>query len=85
MAIVEIYTTQTCGFCHAAKRLLKQKDVPFTEIDVTGDGEARERLMEKAGGRRTVPQIFIDGQGIGGFDELAGLEREGKLDPLLTA
>ena len=85
MAKVVIYTTRFCPFCHRAKRLLAQKGVAFEEVDVTGDWEARDRLMEKAGGRSTVPQIWIGDSHVGGSDELYALEREGKLDPLLAA
>jgi glutaredoxin 3 len=81
---VIIYTTQHCPYCHRAKRLLTNKGVLFEEIDVTGDWEARDRLMEKAGGRRTVPQIWIGSTHVGGSDELAALEREGRLDALLA-
>ena len=83
MPKVTIYTTRFCPYCHRAKRLLAQKGVAFEEIDVTGDWEARDRLMEKAGGRTTVPQIFIDGRSIGGYDELAALDRAGRLNRLL--
>jgi glutaredoxin 3 len=83
MAEVTIYTTSYCPYCHAAKALLASKNVPFTEIDVTGDGAARARLAERAGGRRTVPQVFIDGAPVGGYDDLAELERSGRLDTLL--
>ncbi len=82
---VVIYTTQLCGYCHAAIRLLSEKDVSFTEIDVSGDMERRAEMMQRANGRRTVPQIFIGDVHVGGFDDLAALERSGKLDPLLAA
>ncbi len=84
MPKVIIYTTPYCGYCHRAKRLLTQKGVAFEEIDVSGDWEARDRLVEKAGGRTTVPQIWIGDTHVGGSDELAALEREGKLDALLA-
>ena len=84
MKPVTIYTTQTCGFCLRAKQLLQERGIPYEEIDVTGDDGARERLVEKADGRRTVPQIFIGDQGIGGYTDLAQLDREGKLRPLLA-
>jgi glutaredoxin 3 len=80
MATVEMYTTQTCPSCIRAKRLLADKGVEVLEIDVSFD---RSAMIERAEGRSTVPQIFIDGQGIGGFDDLAALEREGRLDPML--
>ncbi|HVE81485.1 MAG TPA: glutaredoxin 3 [Myxococcales bacterium] len=83
MKPVTIYTTQTCGFCIRAKQLLEERGIPFQEIDVSDDDEARARLVEKADGRRTVPQIFIGDLGIGGYTDLAVLDREGKLKPLL--
>jgi glutaredoxin 3 len=84
MSKVVIYTTQYCGYCRMAKRLLDQKGVHFEEIDVTGDWAARDRLVEKAGGRMTVPQIWIGDTHVGGFDELYALERAGNLDGLLA-
>ncbi len=83
MAKVEIYSTTYCPYCVRAKQLLDAKDVDYTEIDVTGDDEARVVLVEKSGGRRTVPQIFINGQPIGGYDDLRALEESGKLDGML--
>lgn len=83
MASIEIYTTPLCGYCHAAKRLLTAKGASFAETDVSGDTGARQAMTERAGGQRTVPQIFIDGRHIGGFDDLAALDRKGQLDPLL--
>ena len=83
MAQVEIYTTPLCPYCWRAKRLLQQKNVGFTEIDLWQDPGRRAEMMQRAGGRRTVPQLFIDGQGIGGSDELAALEAKGELDALL--
>jgi len=84
MKPVTIYTTQTCGFCLRAKQLLADRGISYQEVDVTGDDEARARLVEKSDGRRTVPQIFIGEEGIGGYTELAQLDREGKLQPLLA-
>jgi len=84
VAKVELYTTTACPFCVRAKALLKHKGVPFTEIDVTDDPELRAKMVEMAGGRRTVPEIFINGKIIGGYDELRALEDEGSLDPLLA-
>ena len=84
MAPVEIYTSPLCGYCHAAKRLLKSKDVSFAETDVSRDPEMRQKMMDRANGRHTVPQIFIDDAHIGGYDDLAKLDRNGKLDPLLA-
>lgn len=83
MANILIYTTSTCPYCIAAKRLLNQKQAIFEEISVEGDAKARAKMAELAGGRSTVPQIFIDGRSIGGCDDLHQLEREGKLDALL--
>ena len=83
MAKVEVYSTTYCPYCVRAKQLLDAKDVEFTEIDVTGDDDARIALVEKSGGRKTVPQIFIDGQSIGGYDDLRALEESGKLDSML--
>ncbi len=85
MAKVEVYTTTACPYCVRAKALLKHKGVEFTEIDVTDDAELRAKMVEMAGGRRTVPEIFINGKIIGGYDELRALEDQGGLDPLLTA
>ncbi len=84
MTAVEIYTTPLCGYCHAAKRLLGKKGVEFTEIDVSADNALRAKMMERAGGRRTVPQIFIGGKHVGGCDDLHALEADGKLDPMLA-
>ncbi|WP_126975282.1 glutaredoxin 3 [Frigidibacter oleivorans] len=83
MQPVEIYTTPTCPYCHAAKRLLARKGAAYTEIDVSRDFALRETMMERAGGRRTVPQIFIGGQHVGGSDDLHALDHAGRLDPLL--
>jgi len=82
-ANVEIYTWQTCPFCIRAKILLWWKGVNFTEYKIDGDGSARIKMAERANGRRTVPQIFINNQHIGGCDELYSLDSQGKLDPLL--
>ena len=84
MAKVEIYTTMFCPFCFRAKALLKEKGVEFTEYDVGGSGEGRQKMRERADGLHTVPQIFINDQGIGGSDELAALNGSGKLDGLLA-
>jgi glutaredoxin 3 len=83
MAQIDIYTTRYCGYCSSAKALLSRKGVAFSEIDVTGDHEGRNRMVERANGRMTVPQIFIGQTHVGGADELYALERAGKLDPLL--
>ncbi len=84
MAKIEVYSTQYCPFCVRAKALLKGKGVAFTEIDVSNDPLLREKMVELAGGRRTVPEIFINGKIIGGFDELYALEMAGKLDQMLA-
>ena len=85
MQPVEIYTTPICGFCHAAKRLLTQKGVSFTEIDVMKDPSKKAEMTQRANGGRTVPQVFIGSTHVGGCDDLYALERSGKLDPLLAA
>jgi glutaredoxin 3 len=82
MAEVTIFTTSFCPYCVRAKRLLDHKGVVYREIDVSSDDELRERMVAESG-RRTVPQIFIAGRPIGGFDELQGLEASGELDGLL--
>ena len=82
MAPVRIYTSVSCPYCVQAKRLLDRKGVAYEEIDVTGDPDRRAEMIE-ASGRRTVPQIFIAEQSIGGFDELYELEQGGRLDALL--
>jgi glutaredoxin 3 len=83
MPKVEIYTTPWCPYCTAAKSLLNEKGVTFTEVDVV-DPQKRAAMVEKAHGRRTVPQIFIGETHVGGYDDMAALERRGKLDPLLA-
>lgn len=84
MKPIEIYTSPLCGYCHAAKRLLDEKGASFAEIDVLADPERKQEMVKRANGRRTVPQIFIGDTHVGGYDDLAALEREGKLDPLLA-
>ena len=84
MSKVEIYTWQYCPFCIRAKSLLKKKNVNFTEYKIDGDEDARELMIERADGRRTLPQIFIDNKGIGGCDDLYILENENKLNALLN-
>lgn len=85
MAKIEIYTTPFCGYCARAKGLLERKGAAYEEIDVTVVPGARATMVARAGGRRTVPQIFIDGAHVGGSDELMVLERQGRLDALLGA
>lgn len=84
MPKVTIYTTPFCPYCHSAKALLRRKNVEFSEIDVSYDAQERQRMMAKANGRRTVPQIFIGETHVGGSDELHALDRQGRLDPLLA-
>ena len=84
MSKVEIYTWQYCPFCIRAKSLLKKKNINFTEYKIDGDEDARELMIERADGRRTLPQIFIDNKGIGGCDDLYTLENENKLDALIN-
>jgi glutaredoxin 3 len=84
MAKVEIYTTPICPYCHAAKALLADKGVDYVEKSVV-DPEARALMVERAHGRRTVPQIFIGDTHVGGYDDMAALERQGRLDPLLAS
>lgn len=83
MKEVKIYTTTYCGFCSRAKDFLRSKGVAYEEIDVTSDDALRAQLVEMSGGRKTVPQVFIGGQPVGGYTDLVQLEREGKLDPML--
>jgi glutaredoxin 3 len=85
MAQVEIYTTRYCSYCHSAKALLTRKGIAFTEFDVTGDHEGRSKMVERARGSYTVPQIFVGATHVGGSDELYALNWEGKLDMLLAA
>jgi len=83
MAKVEMYTTMWCGYCARARNLLNRKGVDFEDIDVEADTSKRTEMVQRARGRTTVPQIFIDGVHVGGSDELAALDRAGKLDPML--
>ncbi len=84
MANIEIYTNPLCGYCHAAKRLLDSKGLEYSEYDVMYDSERKAEMINRSGGRRTVPQIFIDSVGIGGFDELYDLQSRNELDELLN-
>jgi glutaredoxin 3 len=84
MPKITIYTTPFCGYCHAAKSLLKRKGAAFDEIDVSGSAAERQAMTALASGRRTVPQIFIGSKHVGGYDELSALDRQGALDPLLA-
>ncbi|MFO8039871.1 MAG: glutaredoxin 3 [Sodalinema sp.] len=83
MANVEIYTWTFCPYCLRAKSLLKRKNVEFTEHNIQGDNEARDKMAQRADGRRSVPQIFINDQHIGGCDDLHALDAKGELDALL--
>jgi glutaredoxin 3 len=83
-ANVILYTTDYCPYCHQAKRLLTRKRVPFTEINVESRPDLRSFLIS-ASGQRTVPQVFINGQSVGGFSDIAALDRRGELDRLLAA
>ncbi len=84
MPRIEIYTTPWCSYCAAAKRLLVRKGAAFEETDVDADPEARLKMTNRAGGRQTVPQIFIGGRHVGGSDDLHALDRAGKLDQMLA-
>ncbi len=83
IAPVTVYTTSYCPYCDRAKALLRKRDVPFEEVDVTEDAGKRAWLVSASGGRRTVPQIFIDGKPVGGSDDLHALDRSGELEALL--
>ncbi len=85
MPDVEIYTTTVCPYCVRAKRLLDKKGVTYREIDVSFDHDLRESMVVRAGGRQTVPQIFIGATHVGGCDDLYALDADGGLDPLLEA
>jgi len=85
MARVEIYTKAFCSYCARAKRLLDEKGAAYDEFDITFGGAKRAEMLERANGRTTVPQIFIDGRHVGGSDDLHALDREGQLDPLLAS
>ena len=84
MQPIEIYTTPLCGFCHAAKRLLNSKGAAFAEIDLRHQPERRSEMIDRSGGRHTVPQIFVGGIHVGGCDDLYAMDRAGKLDTLLA-
>jgi len=85
MKPVEIYTSPLCGFCHAAKRLLTEKGVSYSEINVLANPGRKAEMIARASGGRTVPQIFIGGVHVGGCDDLYALDRAGRLDPMLAA
>ncbi len=83
MKPVQIYTTETCAFCSRAKDFLQKRGVPYEEIDASDD-DVREKLVLMSGGRRTVPQIFIGGQAVGGYSDLVALQAQGQLEALLA-
>lgn len=83
MKPIQVYSTRICPYCLMAKRLLTNKGAPYEEVLVDVDGARRVEMAERSGGRRTVPQIFIGDRHVGGYDDLAALERAGELDPLL--
>jgi glutaredoxin 3 len=85
MAKIEIYTKAFCPYCSRAMRLLDSKGVAVEEYDITMGGPKRAEMIERSGGRTTVPQVFIDGRHIGGSDDLAALDGRGELQPLLGA
>ena len=85
MAWVEIYVKSTCGYCYRAKQLLDSKGVEYKSYELTWGSPLREEMIQRAGGRTTVPQIFINGRHIGGCDDLYALDRQGKLEQLLAA
>lgn len=85
MKTVEIYTSPLCGFCHAAKRLLSQKGITFSEVDVWANPDRKPEMIERAKGGRTVPQIFVGTTHVGGCDDLYALDQKGELDKLLAA
>jgi glutaredoxin 3 len=84
MPPVTIYTTSLCPYCQMAKQLLERKQVPFSEIDVTGKADLRDEMRRKAGGRNSVPQIWVGSQHVGGCDDLYALDRQGRLDAMLS-
>ena len=85
MPAITIYSTPYCPYCSAAKQLLDRKGAAYSEIDVSRDPQQRSTMMDRSGGRRTVPQIFIGETHVGGFDDMAALDRKGGLDPLLNS
>ena len=85
MAKIEIYTWSTCPFCRRAKELLDSKGVEYTEHDITGDDAARAKMVERTGGPKSVPQIFVDDTLIGGCDDIHALDKQGKLDEIIEA
>ena len=82
---VEVYSSMLCGYCYRAKKLLERKGVAFDEIDVMFSPGKRQEMVQRTGGRTSVPQVFVDGQHIGNCDEIYALEAEGKLDAILES
>ncbi len=85
MAKIEIYTWSTCPYCTRAKALLDSKGVEYTNYDITGDDAARSKMIERTGGPKSVPQVFVDDKHYGGCDDLHALDAQGKLDGILNA
>jgi glutaredoxin 3 len=85
MPEITVYTKDYCPYCHAAKELLRKKGAAFTEVDIQKHPDRRAEMIEKAGGKTTVPQIFIGGRHVGGCDDIHALDSAGQLDPLLKA
>ncbi|MGH1378258.1 MAG: glutaredoxin 3 [Alphaproteobacteria bacterium] len=85
MAKIEIYTWSTCPYCTRAKALLDSKGVEYTNHDITGDDAARSKMIERTGGPKSVPQVFVDDKHYGGCDDLHALDAQGKLDGILNA
>jgi glutaredoxin 3 len=83
MKKVDIYTSGSCPYCHRAKDLLHTKGIPYTEIKIDGNAELSAQVVERSGGMKTVPQIFVENHHVGGYDELKCLDQQGKLDSLL--
>jgi glutaredoxin 3 len=85
MPEIVVYTKDYCPYCHAAKELLRKKGAAFTEVDIQKHPDRRAEMIQKAGGRTTVPQIFIGGKHVGGCDDIHALDSAGKLDPMIAA
>jgi glutaredoxin 3 len=85
MARVELYTKATCPYCARARKLLDDKGVGYDEYEISQDSDKRAEMIHRSNGRTTVPQIFIEGRHVGGSDDLAELERQGQLDPMLAS
>lgn len=85
MPEIVVYTKDYCPYCHAAKELLRKKGAAFTEVDIQKHPDRRAEMIQKAGGKTTVPQIFIGGKHVGGSDDIHALDGAGKLDPMIAA